>query len=214
MRSRHLISTTKSTTGWRILYPSAKIKHRENAFGELAPEHYSSIKDINVFLTLLKIDMITQDNPGYVPLDSINLAIIIPQSRLSGLLAIPNSSIIFTAVKTIDKKVKTNIIPKWPCLFWLVWHPPISWVGLSFLVWNCLIVVCCGGISHLSITTFALGIMLPPITIMTHDYSHALNTKNAWWVYHVESVSKMGLVLSITFSHYMGLHVLNWPIRV
>ena len=37
---------------------------------------------------------------------------------------------------------------------------------------------------------------------MTHDYSHALSTKNACWVYHVESVSKMGLVLSITFAIY------------
>ena len=44
--------------------------------------------------------------------------------------------------------------------------------------------------------------------------SHALSTNNACWVYHVESVSKMGLVLSINFLQYMGLHVLNWPIRV
>ena len=36
---------------------------------------------------------------------------------------------------------------------------------------------------------------------------------DACWVYHVESVSKMGLVPSITFLQYMGLHVLNWPIR-
>ena len=60
----------------------------------------------------------------------------------------------------------------------------------------------------------ALGMLLPPIITMTHDYSHVLITKNACWVYHVESVSKMGLVLSITFLQYMGLHVLNWPIRV
>ena len=60
----------------------------------------------------------------------------------------------------------------------------------------------------------ALGMLLPPIIIMAHGYSHALNTINACWVYHVESVSKMGLVLSITFLQYMGLHVLNWPIRV
>ena len=39
-------------------------------------------------------------------------------------------------------------------------------------------------------------------------------TKNACRVYHVESVSKMGLVLSIFFFAYKGLHVLNWPIRV
>ena len=45
----------------------------------------------------------------------------------------------------------------------------------------------------------ALGMRLPPIIIMAHDYSHALSTINACWVYHVESVSKMGLVLSITF---------------
>ena len=37
---------------------------------------------------------------------------------------------------------------------------------------------------------------------------------NAWWVSHVESVSKMGLVISITYLQYMGLHVLDWPIRV
>ena len=61
---------------------------------------------------------------------------------------------------------------------------------------------------------FALGMLLPPIIIMAHGYSHALNTIYACWVYHVESVSKMGLVLSITFLQYMGLHVLNWPIRV
>ena len=60
----------------------------------------------------------------------------------------------------------------------------------------------------------ALGMLLPPIIIMAHDYSHALKTINACWVYHVESVSKMALVLSITFCQYMGLHVLNWPIRV
>ena len=41
--------------------------------------------------------------------------------------------------------------------------------------------------------------LLPPSIIMTHDYSHALSTKNACWVYHVERVPKMGLVLSITF---------------
>ena len=29
-----------------------------------------------------------------------------------------------------------------------------------------------------------------------------------------ESVYKMGLVISITFLQYMGLHVLNWPIRI
>ena len=43
--------------------------------------------------------------------------------------------------------------------------------------------------------------LLPPIAIITHDYSHALSTKNACRVYHVESVSKMGLVLSISFLH-------------
>ena len=45
----------------------------------------------------------------------------------------------------------------------------------------------------------ALGMLLPPIIIMAHDYSHALSTINACWVYHVETVSKMGLVLLITF---------------
>ena len=60
----------------------------------------------------------------------------------------------------------------------------------------------------------ALGMLLTLIIILAHDYSHALNTINACWVYHVESVSKMGLVISITFMQYMGLHVLNWPIRV
>ena len=60
----------------------------------------------------------------------------------------------------------------------------------------------------------ALGMLLPLIIIMAHGYLHALNTINACWVYHVESVSKMGLVLSITFLQYIGLHVLNWPIRV
>ena len=49
---------------------------------------------------------------------------------------------------------------------------------------------------------------------MAHGYSHALNTIDACWVYHVESVSKLGLVLSISFLQYMGLHVLNWPIRI
>ena len=49
---------------------------------------------------------------------------------------------------------------------------------------------------------------------MTHDCSHMLSTKNACQVYHVASVSKMGLFLSITFFAYIGLHVLNWPIRV
>ena len=44
-----------------------------------------------------------------------------------------------------------------------------------------------------------LGMLLPPIIIMAHDHSHALNTINACWVYHVENVSKLGLVLSITF---------------
>ena len=38
---------------------------------------------------------------------------------------------------------------------------------------------------------FALGMLLPPIIIMAHGYSHALNTIYACWVYHVESVSKM-----------------------
>ena len=52
--------------------------------------------------------------------------------------------------------------------------------------------------------------LLAPIIIMAHDYSHALSTINASWVYHVESVSKMVLVLSITFLQYMGLHLLNW----
>ena len=37
---------------------------------------------------------------------------------------------------------------------------------------------------------------------------------NACWVYHVESVSKMGLVLSFTFLQEMGLLVFNWPIWV
>ena len=60
----------------------------------------------------------------------------------------------------------------------------------------------------------ALGMLFPPIIIMAHDYSHALNTINACWVYHVKSVSKMRLVISITVLQYMGLHVLNWPIRV
>ena len=46
--------------------------------------------------------------------------------------------------------------------------------------------------------------LIPPIIIMTHDYSLALSTKNACWVYHVASVSKMGLVLSITFLHIQG----------
>ena len=46
--------------------------------------------------------------------------------------------------------------------------------------------------------------LLPLIIIMTHDYSHALSTKNACRVYHVASVSKMGLVLSITFLHIYG----------
>ena len=59
-----------------------------------------------------------------------------------------------------------------------------------------------------------LGMLLPPISIMAHDYSHVLNPINDCWVYHVDSVSKMGLVLSITFLQYMGLHVLNWPILV
>ena len=45
--------------------------------------------------------------------------------------------------------------------------------------------------------------LLPPITIITHDYSHALSMKNACRVYHVESVSKMGLVLSISFFFYI-----------
>ena len=60
----------------------------------------------------------------------------------------------------------------------------------------------------------ALGMLLPPIIIMAHDYSHALSTINASWVYHVGSVSKMGLVFSITFLQYMGLYEFNWPIRV
>ena len=51
----------------------------------------------------------------------------------------------------------------------------------------------------------ALGMLLPPIIIMAHKYSHALNTINACWVYHVESVSKMGLVLSITFFAIYGV---------
>ena len=50
----------------------------------------------------------------------------------------------------------------------------------------------------------ALGMLLPPIIIMAHDYSHALNTINACWVYQVDSVSKMGLVLSITFWNIWG----------
>ena len=37
---------------------------------------------------------------------------------------------------------------------------------------------------------------------MTHDYSHALSTKNACRVYDVVSVSKMGVVLSISFCIY------------
>ena len=53
---------------------------------------------------------------------------------------------------------------------------------------------------------------LPLIIIMAHGYSHALNTIDACWVYYVESVSKIGLVLSISFLQYMGLHVLNWPV--
>ena len=47
--------------------------------------------------------------------------------------------------------------------------------------------------------------LLPPIIIMTHDHTHALNTKITWWVYHVESVPKMGLVLSITFIAIYGV---------
>ena len=31
-----------------------------------------------------------------------------------------------------------------------------------------------------------------------------IEDRNAWWVYHVESVSKMGLVLSITFCNIWG----------
>ena len=46
--------------------------------------------------------------------------------------------------------------------------------------------------------------ILPPIIIMTHDYSHALSTKNASLVYHVEIVSKMGLVLSIKLCNIWG----------
>ena len=38
----------------------------------------------------------------------------------------------------------------------------------------------------------ALGMLLPLIIIMAHGYSHALKTIDACWVYHVESVSKMG----------------------
>ena len=49
-----------------------------------------------------------------------------------------------------------------------------------------------------------LGMLFPPIIIMAHGYSHALNTINACLVYHVESVSKMGLVLSITFGNIWG----------
>ena len=49
-----------------------------------------------------------------------------------------------------------------------------------------------------------LGMLLPPIIIMAHDYWHVLSTINACWVYHVESVSKMGLVLSITFCNIWG----------
>ena len=46
--------------------------------------------------------------------------------------------------------------------------------------------------------------LLPPIIIMAHDYSHALNTINACWVYHVESVSKIGLVLRLPFCNIWG----------
>ena len=50
----------------------------------------------------------------------------------------------------------------------------------------------------------ALGMLLPPIIIMAHDYSHALNTINACWVYHVKSVSKMGLVFRLPFCNIWG----------
>ena len=51
----------------------------------------------------------------------------------------------------------------------------------------------------------ALGMLLPLIIIMAHGLSHALNTIDACWVYHVESVSKMGLVLSILLFAIYGV---------
>ena len=44
--------------------------------------------------------------------------------------------------------------------------------------------------------------ILPPIIIMTHDCSHVLRTKNACRVYHVASVSKMGLFFRLPFCIY------------
>ena len=88
--------------------------------------------------------------------------------------------------------------------------------GLVGIYWNL-----CPSILHslwcvpyaeymMAIRSFStLGMLLTAIIIMAHDYSHVLSTINACWVHHVESVSKMGLVLSITFLQYMGLHC--WP---
>ena len=103
--------------------------------------------------------------------------------------------------RVVTRLPDTEVIPRF------VVCDPIPYRGVVLWVWD--------PIYQMAIRSYsALGMLPHPIIIMAHDYSHALSTINACWVYHVESVSKMGLVLSIIFLQYMRLHVLNWPIRV
>ena len=56
----------------------------------------------------------------------------------------------------------------------------------------------------------ALGMLLPPIIIMAHDYSHALSTKNACW-HSVESPSMVDTQWDIWYwGSKWNLHTVCW----